>query len=162
MNKRLRGMIGFGWARRAVLACVLGLVLAALWSDAAPAEEKYFYDIAVIDSVADDGDGKIRLAWSLKASEFQAREDPGSPIKICPRWVWDKNPFSYQYIKCFTSELSGETDLVWDAKTENIPGTSAVTFEVELAVHYDDRPGMPIYGTPANDPDVAKVTVKRP
>ena len=162
MNKRFRGTSALDTARRASLACVLGLFLLALWPNAATAQESHFYGIAVIQSATDDGGGKIRVSWTLKDSTvYAAKKDPGPPVKICHYWWWAEDMFAFSTEECLDFP-AGEADLVWDAETGKIPGVSAfVKYGVHLAVTYADRPSMPIFGTRAENP-IVDVTVNRP
>ena len=157
MNKPYSGMTGFGRgkARRATLACVLGLVLAALWPGAsAPVHaegEGSLYNIPVIDSATDDGGGKIRIAWSWGPipETQQARTD--SPEDICVYWDVDESS-TLDNKTCFTSELPTQADLVFDTNIDE--STPSAVYRVLLRINYAH--------TGFFSPPSTKVTVKRP
>ncbi|MCY4382609.1 MAG: hypothetical protein OXE44_05600, partial [Nitrospinae bacterium] len=69
MNGWKQGVSNFAKTRRALLAGLLGLGLAVLWSGVvfAVGTVPQTGPHAYIDSATDDGGGKIRISWSLQS-----------------------------------------------------------------------------------------------
>ena len=68
--------------RRVLLAGLLGLGLAVLWSGVVFATTEQAGPRAIIDSATDDGGGKIRISWSLQSEPEDVTFKKDLPEKV--------------------------------------------------------------------------------
>ena len=146
MNGLGRGNSYFAKTRLAMLACVLGLGLAALWPGAARAAN---LPQPQINSLADEGGGNIRASWQLAES---VNLSDAFPMKeVCARTY--KLPLDLTKTSldgadahtCFSDNLAngqaGQADLVFPSGIENYPDITEATFEVNLVLEYSGPHG---------------------
>ena len=137
MNKRFRGMFDLDKARLAIFAVAFAFCLAALWPHTAQGQNQEgvaLYKKPLIDSATDDGNGRIRIAWSWEPIPEGHHAKPDSPTSICVYWVEGKlNNFGNK--TCFTSELSPQEDLVID--TGMAEDTKSAVYDLLLQINYD-------------------------
>ena len=137
MNGWKQGVSNFAKTRRALLAGLLGLGLAVLWSGVvfAVGTGTQTGPQAYIDSATDDGGGKIRVSWSL-----QSEPPPNTtfkytqPGKACVDWaVVEDGVRKTSTRTCFTSEAANQDDLVVDT---GIGGDGSKTVYSLLLIPY--------------------------
>ncbi len=118
MNGWKQGVSNFAKTRRALLAGLLGLGLAVLWSGVvfAVGTVPQTGPHAYIDSATDDGGGKIRISWSLQSEPPPNRTFTYTqPTKACVEWaVVEDGVRKTGTWTCFTSEAASQDDLVVD------------------------------------------------
>ena len=151
MNKRFRGMFDLDKARLAIFAVAFAFCLAALWPHTAQGQNQEgvaLYKKPLIDSATDDGNGRIRIAWSWEPIPEGHYAVSDSPTSICVYWWLDEASDK----TCFTSELSTQADLVIDPGMDE--NTKSAVYEVMLRINY--TPHIGFYSTPST-----MVTVKR-
>ncbi len=131
--------------RRALLAGLLGLGLAVLWSGVVFAiNTAVIGPHAYIDSATDDGGGKIRVSWSLQseppANTTFSNDLPG---KACVDWaVVEDGVRKAGTTTCFTSEAANQDDLVVDTGIgEDDPKT---VYSLVLIPYYQSVPLYPL------------------
>ncbi len=145
MNRWKQVVSDLAKTRRALLAGLLGLGLAVLWSGAVFANESKLRQVgphAYVDSATDDGGGKISVTWSLESEPEGVAFDNDLPGKVCVRWaVVTDGVFGSFTSTCFTSEVSGQDDLVVDT---GIGGDGPKTvYSVALVPYYHGLPLWP-------------------
>ncbi|MCY4382371.1 MAG: hypothetical protein OXE44_04400 [Nitrospinae bacterium] len=118
MSRWKQGVSNFAKTRRALLAGLLGLGLAVLWSGvvfANTGNTEQMGPHAIIDSATDDGGGKIRVSWSLESEPENVTFKKDLPEKVCVYWAVVENGVEGSFTStCFTSEVSSQEDLVVD------------------------------------------------
>lgn len=132
MNRSIPGIPVF--ARMRWLLCVgaLGLGLVAPWSDATAIQVIVIGPAGVIDSATDDGDGEIRIEWSLSAAgENEVFVNP-YPDEVCVRWGKTGGSTTDT---CFTEGMSTQTDLLVD--TGLGADEPATEYETVLYTYYN-------------------------
>ncbi len=121
--------------RRVLLAGLLGLGLAVLWSGVVFATTDLVGPQAYVDSATDDGGGKIRISWSLQSEpppDHTFRND--APGKVCVNWAVVTDGVSGSVTStCFTSEVANQDDLVVDT---GIGGDGSKTVYALILVPY--------------------------
>ncbi|MCY4382608.1 MAG: hypothetical protein OXE44_05595 [Nitrospinae bacterium] len=115
MNSWKQGVSNFAKTRRALLAGLLGLGLAVLWSGVVFATTIVNGPRVIIDSATDDGGGKIRISWSLQSEPENVTFRKDLPEKVCVFWAVVEDGVEGSYTDtCFTSEVASQDDLVVD------------------------------------------------
>ena len=136
MNRLMPGIPDFAKVRRALLASLLGLGLVALCPSVVVGKTRMVGPSAVLDSATDDGDGKIRVSWSLQEAPADHVYANPHPEKVCVRWAEVENGERGSTTDtCFISEASTEADLVVDTGIGG-DGPSAVYAVKMLAYYY--------------------------
>ena len=138
-----REVFNFDRTWRALLAGVLGLIL-GLGAASVVGEitdNTLLGPYALLDSATDNGDGKIRIEWSLQQAEEHQVFQNSHPDKVCVYWV-EVGSGEEHTNTCFTSEISNEDDLL--IATGIGEGTTA-DYDVLLLTYYSDiRIGGPV------------------
>ena len=135
MNRLILGIPDFAKMRRALLASVLGLGLVALWPSVAFGKGVTAGPEALLDSATDDGDGRIRVSWSLSEAPEDIEFLNDHPDKVCVSWAVVENGERGSGTEtCFTSEASSEADLVVDT---GIGGETSAEYAVLLLTYYN-------------------------
>ena len=140
LEKQRKGVPALAKMRRALLAGLLGLALAALCSNAALAVTWQIGPEATIDSATDDGGGKIRISWSLEATPQAGYAFSNTtPSKVCVTWEKMENGEPVESTDtCFTSEVSNQDDLLIDT---GIGGDGPTTeYRLMLVPYYGSIP----------------------
>ncbi|MDE0005662.1 MAG: hypothetical protein OXQ29_23470 [Rhodospirillaceae bacterium] len=143
MNGLKRGVSDFARMRRALLAGLLGLGLVVLCPGEALAVASLAGPQVVIDSITDDGGGRIRVSWSLESEPPEGHRFSNSqPDKVCVAWSVVENGVRGKGTEtCFTSEISSQSDLVVDT---GIGGDGPTTvFSVTVYSYYGHNAYLP-------------------
>ena len=129
--------------RRALLAGLLGLGLAVLWSGVVLGQTVQTGPQAYVDSATDDGGGKIRVSWSLQSEPEGVKFATDLPEKVCVIWALvTDGVVGADTSTCFTSEAASQDDLVVDT---GIGGDGPTTvYSVSVAPYYDGSPMWPV------------------
>ena len=157
MNKRFFGMPGFGKARLVLLACAMALALAALWPGAASATTTPG-PYAVIDSVTDGGEGKIKVEWSLSTAGPNETYESEKPGKVCV--YWGEMGINFDTPECVTKDedLSAQKDIEIDTGIgKRLPSGETAHYHVVIMAYYNDM-GLP----PPDGVRTERVEVKSP
>lgn len=156
MNRTKWGTSNFARTRRALLACFLGLGIAALWSGAAQGWTVYILGRSgFINSATDDGGGRIRVSWYLKPPAPNTEYAKEYPDKVCVSWrvVTNGKMEAQAYTDtCFTSETPTQSDLVVDTGI-GADGPNTV-YSLVLLSYYNNKVLYPV-----NDGAVQRVQV---
>ena len=145
MNSWKQVVSNFAKTRRALLAGLLGLGLAVLWSGVVFATSTAAIGPqAYIDSATDDGGGKIRITWSIESEPPSGYTyDYNKPDKACVSWAVVTDGVSGSFTStCFTSEAANQDDLVVDT---GIGGDGSKTvYSLILIPYYQSLPLYPL------------------
>lgn len=138
----MNGMLKFDKVRwgAAILAGVLlfGAVLVSAQSSDNSGHSQAKARYPQIDSVADDGDGHIRISWSLYVpSTFNGVSYTGNPSRIFVEWhAQTGTGFSNSTELNDSSSTNPENDLVVDLGIGDNPAIEEETYTVKMAVDY--------------------------
>ena len=118
--------------------------------------------LPVLDAATDDGNGNIRVAWSLAPAPSCYTAVHETPENACVRWWLEAG--TGESDQCFTAEAGSQSDLVFDSGMAaddalRDSGVGSATYRVRLAVTYG---GVDILMWSQSPPGGATVEVAAP